>query len=296
MYQSCYLLEHHLIPQAEVTRVFKESYSASAELDYSFLCFDEPYQTTVRVTDENTIILDFGCGYAAQSFYFTGCKQYIGIDLPMSKPLEKDLMHYPNIKPETRFQSDNAQFYIMSIQRFITGVLPSLRLDKERVIAVCSAVPDAQARQLVIDTFPVHYVSYPGLSSDITLPAPKRSLEAALGITEKKNKKLLDITNAKFIECTKDNGRTYLYFELPINAYPSFENTYASVCSLRLAMDCSADTGNAVLKLSVMHKGTPVTMSPLILQPGIDYTKEDIECLQQAAEHENNLEIEDYER
>ena len=296
MSELSYLLEHHLIPESEMERVFRESYSADAEIGPDFMCFEEPYQATACVADKDSIILDLGCGYAAQCFYFTRCKQYIGIDLPMPKPLEKDLIHYPNIKPETRFQSDNAQFYIMSIQRFIAGVLPSLRLDKEHVIAVCSAVPDEKARELVSSTFPIHYISYPGLSSDITLPAPKQSLEAALGIREKKNKKILDITNAKFMECTKDNGQAHLYFELPITAYPSFANTYASVCSLRLTMDCSADTGNTVLKLSVIHKGTPVTMSPLTLQPGIDYTNEDIDCLQQVMERENNLEIEDYER
>lgn len=294
MSELSYLLEHHLIPKSEMDRVFRESYSAAAEIGPDFMCFEEPYQAAVRVADKDSIILDLGCAYAPQAYYFSKCKHYIGVDLPLMLP--ENPFDYPNIKPETRFHPDNARFYIMTIQQFIQTVLPKLKLDINHVIAVCSAIPDTQAREMVAKTFPVHYISYPGLSSDITLPAPERSLEAALGITEKKNKKLLDIANAKFIERTKDNSQTHLYFELPINAYPSFANTYASVCSLRLAMDCSADTGNTILKLSVMHKGTPVTMSPLILQPGIDYTKEDIDCLQQAAEHENNLEIEDYER
>lgn len=45
-----YLLKHHLIPKEEMDRVFKESYSASAEIGPDFMCFEEPYQAAVRQT------------------------------------------------------------------------------------------------------------------------------------------------------------------------------------------------------------------------------------------------------
>lgn len=179
-FEPCYLLKHHLIPKEEMDRVFKESYSASAEIGPDFMCFEEPYQAAVRIADKNSIILDLGCAYAPQAYYFSKCKHYIGVDLPMMSP--ENPFNYPNIKPETRFHPDNARFYVMTIQQFIQTVLPKLKLDINHVIAVCSAVPDVQARQLVIDTFPVHYVSYPGQRTYSTLPPPKKTLEEALGL------------------------------------------------------------------------------------------------------------------
>lgn len=174
-FESCYLLEHNLIPCTEMKRVFTESYSASAEIDPSFLCFDEPYQMATRVADKDSIIIDFGCGYAAQSFYFKHCSAYIGVDLPM--PMPSDPLMLYEFKPETRFTADNTSFYIMTIQKFLNEVYPTLDIPKEKVIAICSAVPDKEAQELVKQTFPVHYVWYPGQIAESTLPSPIHTLE-----------------------------------------------------------------------------------------------------------------------
>lgn len=55
----------------------------------------------------------------------------------------------------------------MSIQQFVEEVLPALDLDLNNVVAVCNAVPDFEAQVLVKETFPRHYVAYPGQESDI---------------------------------------------------------------------------------------------------------------------------------
>ena len=174
--KRCYLLEHNLIPYTEMNRVFTESYSASAEIDSSFLCFDEPYQMAACAADKDSIIIDFGCAYAAQSFYFKHCAAYIGVDLPLPMLMSSDpsLNKY---KPETRFTADNASFYIMTIQKFLKEVYPTLDIPKEKVIAICSAVPDKEAQELVKQTFPVHYVWYPGHVAESTLPSPIHTLE-----------------------------------------------------------------------------------------------------------------------
>ena len=174
-FESCYLLEHNLIPRTEMNRVFTESYSASAEIDPSFLCFDEPYQMATCAADKDNIIIDFGCAYAPQSYYFKHCSAYIGVDLPM--PMPSDPLMLYKFKPETRFTPDNASFYIMTIQKFLKEVYPTLDIPKEKVIAICSAVPDKEAQELVKQTFPVHYVWYPGQIAESTLPSPIHTLE-----------------------------------------------------------------------------------------------------------------------
>lgn len=295
MSELSYLLKHHLIPKSEMNRVFRESYSAAAEIGPDFMCFEEPYQAAVRVADKDSIILDLGCAYAPQAYYFSKCKHYIGVDLPMVRP--EHPLNYPNIKPETRFHPDNARFYIMTIQQFIQTVLPELKLDMNHVIAVCSAVPDTQARQFVIDTFPIHYVSYPGQKTYSTLPPPEKTLEEALGIetTKEKPMTLLNIADAEFVsrvdndnEADKNgvDGVTHLYYNLPITAYSSLSELYNSNCKLHLDIVCpyfGIGNRDSVLTLDIMaDNGTllsSIGVPKLTLQPGIDYTKEDVEAL-----------------
>lgn len=290
-FEPCYLLKHHLIPKEEMNRVFKESYSAAAEIGPDFMCFDEPYQQAACVANKDSIILDLGCAYAPQAYYFTDCKQYIGVDMPMVRP--EHPLNYPNIKPETRFHPDNARFYIMTIQQFIQTVLPELKLDMNHVIAVCSAVPDTQARQLVIDTFPIHYVSYPGQKTYSTLPPPEKTLEEALGLESVKEKSmtLLDMTDIEFMECVnkdeENNGKgmTHYYYTLPITAYSNLSEIYASHCKLRLDIALpydSSSVNDSLLTLDVMADGmllSSIGVPKFTLQPGIDYEKKDIEAL-----------------
>ena len=143
------------------------------------MCFDEPYQQAACVANKDSIIIDLGCAYAPQSYYFTQCKRYIGVDLPMVAP-QGGYEQYPECVPETRFKPDNAEFYIMSIQKFLKEVYPALNIDKSKVIAICSAVPDKEARDMVAKYFPIHHISYPGKKSDIILPFPKRILSETI--------------------------------------------------------------------------------------------------------------------
>ena len=135
-----------LIPQSELDRVFRDSETASADMDYTFLCFEYVYMKVKEHCDSNTIIIDFGCAYAPQSYWFRDCEKYIGIDLPM--------------RNDVRFHTDNSEMYIMSGQKFIREVLPTMRLDQEHVIAVCSYVPDKELQKMVAETFKYNYVKY----------------------------------------------------------------------------------------------------------------------------------------
>lgn len=135
-----------LIPITEIDRVFTESDSASVEMDRSFLCFEEIYEKVKEHCNNNTIIIDFGCAYMPQAYWFTDCKKYIGIDLPFGN----------NVK----FKTNNSELYLMSGQQFIKEILPTLNLDMENVIAICSYVPDPELENMVINTFPYNYVQY----------------------------------------------------------------------------------------------------------------------------------------
>ena len=153
--ELCNLLKNNIIPREEFSRVFREPYSASAEIDQSFLCFEDAYEYVLKNTTPKDTIIDLGCAYNPQCWYFKDYERYIAVDLPMFD--------------DVRFDSGNVEFYIMSIQQFIKEELPKLGLDLNRVVAVCNAVPDEEAMKMVIETFPRHLVAYPGKESDVTI-------------------------------------------------------------------------------------------------------------------------------
>lgn len=160
--EVCNLIKNNIIPKEEVERVFRDSESASAEIDLSFLCFEESYEYVLENTDKSDIIIDLGCAYNPQCFYFKDYDKYIAVDYPL----------FDNV----RFDSGNVDFYIMSIQKFINEILPTLDLDLNNCVAICSAVPDEKARDLVRETFPRHYISYPGLESYIDIERKDKEL------------------------------------------------------------------------------------------------------------------------
>jgi hypothetical protein len=161
----CNLIRNNIIPKEEMERVFNESYSASAEMDASFLCFEDEYEYVLENTSKKDIIIDLGCAYNPQCWYFKDYDRYIAVDLPMFD--------------DVRFDSGNVEFYIMSIQQFIQEEFPKLGIALEDCVAICNAVPDKEAQKMVRDFFPRHYVSYPGEEQNrsIQLERPQAELE-----------------------------------------------------------------------------------------------------------------------
>lgn len=141
---------YRMIPKEELDRVFKGT--ASAELDVDFLGFETPYKVASLVVPKRWTILDLGCGYAAQSYFFTAHKKYIGVDLG-------------GVDFLLRFTTWNTKMYIMRIQEYI--VKHHSELDLEHTFALCIAVPDKEAQEMVIREFPNHYVWYPGGVNDL---------------------------------------------------------------------------------------------------------------------------------
>lgn len=136
-----------LIPHEKIKQVFLTSETAGAELDYTFLGFEEVYKAVTLFVPKSKVIIDFGCGYAFQSWYFRDYQKYIGVDYAMSF---SDVL-----------ETENSMFYFTSIQHFISEEFPQLGIMPENVFAICSYVPDREARELVRKAFPYCLVYYP---------------------------------------------------------------------------------------------------------------------------------------
>lgn len=129
------------IPEEQIDRVFGQDLR---DIDYSFIGFMDVYQFLSKIIAKHWKIIDLGCAYAPQSFFFKNHLTYIGVDI--SKNIE-------------RFYTDRTVFFEQSIQDYIKGFDSSV--DLENTFAICNYVPDREAREMVKDFFPNNYVYYP---------------------------------------------------------------------------------------------------------------------------------------
>lgn len=136
-----------IIPREKIDKIFSISKTAGAELDYTFLGFENVYKAATLFVPQSKVIIDCGCAYAFQSWYFKDYKKYIGID---NGVCVSDVL-----------RTENSEFYFRSIQSFIKNVFPQLEYSLDEVFAICSYVPDENARKLVRETFPYCLVYYP---------------------------------------------------------------------------------------------------------------------------------------
>ena len=144
-YEPCELF--NLIPKEEIDKIFMTSETVGAECDYTFLGFEEVYKAVTLFVPKNKVIIDLGCAYAFQSWYFQNYRKYIGVDNGL------------NINDV--FMTKNSEFYFTSIQKFIEEIFGTLNYNKEEVFAICSYVPDKEARDMVREFFPYCLVYFP---------------------------------------------------------------------------------------------------------------------------------------
>lgn len=136
-----------LIPREKIDHVFRTSQTVGAECDTSFLGFEKVYKAVTMFVPKNKVIIDCGCAYAFQSWYFRDYRKYIGIDCSSSI---NDVL-----------QTENSEFHFVTIQHFIKNVFPTLEYSLNEVFAICSYVPDDNARKMVRNFFPHCLVYYP---------------------------------------------------------------------------------------------------------------------------------------
>lgn len=136
-----------LIPKEKIKYIFENSETCSAECDCQFLGFEEVYKAVKMFVPKEKVIIDLGCCYAFQSWYFRNYEKYIGVDC--------------GIRDNVVLHTKNSEFYFTSIQNFISEVFPKIGYKKENVFAICSYVPDEEAQQMVKEFFPYCLVYYP---------------------------------------------------------------------------------------------------------------------------------------
>lgn len=136
-----------LIPQKEL---YEKLCQYGCELDRGFLGFLDTYDAVARFVPRSMVVVDFGCYMAAQAYFFKRHRAYIGVDF-------YERGNFPNLK---RFEPANSIMLIQSIQEAVR-ILPA------SYYAICSAVNDNGARELVSRMYPNHCIRYPGMLDDI---------------------------------------------------------------------------------------------------------------------------------
>lgn len=143
-YKACIKELQEIISQKEMQEILSQKY---CELDCNFLGFVNVYKSLSLVIPKNSIVIDFGCNLAAQSYFFANHREYIGVDTVTEK----------------RFCPANCVHYVTTIQEFIQQGGFSSMSAKENLqyFAVCSYVPDDSATELVRKTFKNVFCFYP---------------------------------------------------------------------------------------------------------------------------------------
>lgn len=109
------------IPREELDRVLS---SDRCDIDATFLGFVGIYKNLSRIIPRHFTVVDLGCGYNPQSYFFAEHRRFIAVD---------------NFRGTTRFQAPGTEFIESSIHDFIQGRLSGLAL--AQTFAICSYVP-----------------------------------------------------------------------------------------------------------------------------------------------------------
>lgn len=132
-----------IIPPCQVERVFGQD---MVDISPEFLGFVGVYKNLAQIIPAHFTVIDFGCAYNAQSFYFMGHKRFIGVD---------------NFPGQERFVAPMTEFFEMSISDFIDTRMDEFNI--KETFAICSYVPPwgADNMKLVRDNFINVFTFYP---------------------------------------------------------------------------------------------------------------------------------------
>lgn len=145
-----------LIPEEELERVLSSDASAEICTEHLCCCTDTYYYLSQMIPKDFTVI-DFGCGYNAQSYFFAGHKKFIAVE-----PSMKESKHFH----VEQFKAPNCEMYEMTTGQFLTKV----DYPKEKVFAICNYVPNwywEDSIKLVRQNFRNVFTFYP--ESDIKI-------------------------------------------------------------------------------------------------------------------------------
>lgn len=126
-----------------VDEVLRITGQERCEIGGDFWGFLNVYQAAAQVASKKMKIIDFGCYLAFQAAMFVDFAEYIGVDVESTME---------------RFATHNTTHYVSSIQRFIEE---HPEMTGGKYFAICSYVPDEEARRLVRETYENCLVYYP---------------------------------------------------------------------------------------------------------------------------------------
>ena len=131
------------LPRHQKDRVFSSKW---CDIEPGFMGFLKIYKFLSDIIPKHWTVVDLGCAYNPQSFYFTEHKRFIAVD---------------NFSGVERFLATGTEFYEMSIECFIEKHLDDLFLDE--TFAICSYVPPwgADNMKLVRESFKNVFTYYP---------------------------------------------------------------------------------------------------------------------------------------
>lgn len=144
------------IGKEEAKRLFAYD---ECEVERDYLGFLENYKDLSEILPKDFTVIDIGCYMAFQADYYKNFKHYIGVE--------------PWVPLEFRLRQPNAEYYKQTAQQFIAETLPKLigaGLDLNKTFAVCSAVPDEEAKKLVTEAFKYYRIAYPGEADRESFP------------------------------------------------------------------------------------------------------------------------------
>lgn len=132
-----------VIPAEQLERILDQF---AGDIDYEFLGFVGIYKMLADIIPTHWTVVDLGCAYAPQAFFFTSHKKYIGVNLG---PIED------------RFAAANTEHHSTSIEEFCAG--PAGALDQNTTFAICSYVPPWGGDNMKItrDSFKNVFTYYP---------------------------------------------------------------------------------------------------------------------------------------
>lgn len=131
-----------LLPKKQVERVLHQT---DCDIDPEFMGFTDIYERLSEIIPRHFTIVDLGCAYNPQCFFFTEHKKYIAVDISDCE----------------KFKSDNCLIYHKSIEDFIEQDISGLNLDE--TFAICSYVPPwgGDNGKMVRETFHNLFIYYP---------------------------------------------------------------------------------------------------------------------------------------
>lgn len=109
-----------MLPPKQAKRVFK---SKNCDIAPDFLGFVGIYERLAEIIPTHWTVIDLGCAYAPQAFFFRNHRAYVGV----------------NLRDVERFSTPNSKHYDMSIEDFIAK--HAAEYDQNKTFAICSYVP-----------------------------------------------------------------------------------------------------------------------------------------------------------